>query len=755
MVIAVGRSERLLRTAIWLATAAGVALLLFWRWPDGQWLAVDFQRLLPATQQDHWRTLAVERAGKPFRRQLIMVARGAGAQKFLDSSVAELASAGFADTGFDAEQAQRWRHLADTLQPFSARLATSQDVNALETNAGHYLLEFRKLLYSPLGGSWINALPEDPLGLFQRMLAANLPAATGMAAESGYAITYVSVPEDALGFDRIGGLYDAYRSLGSLAAERGIEFHAMGSPLFNAYGARSGQREVSTIGVLSLLTLVALLWYFLRTGRGLLLTLLVVSSGLAGGLAITLSVFQEIHLLALVFGATLIGIASDYALHYLGHSLSPGWQADTALRRVSRGLTLSLLSSVMAFGVLFMVPFPGLRQIGVFMAGGLICAFATVYLLFPAWYRQPGIGGRIPGPLASGAGPSINVWLLFGILAALAVPLILRMQPVDQVRDFYASPTDLQSDQQTLNALLQTQQNSSFLLLKAPDTETLLQREEQLVAAVPGLQPGITGILPSELRQQRALKVQRELFSAGIIPAHLLALGFDKQYVSQFGDKLASSQAPLHIADLDTVALPLLSGGFLGCANSTTGDDCATWLALDGTIPAATLAAAIAHQPDVVSVEPIEDINRTLGQYRRWTSYFLLASALAVSAALCLALGWRAGVRIMSLPISACVLSFVLTGLVNGSYNIVNILALFLVAGVSLDFAIFREINAGEHPGATRLAILLSALTSILAFGVLSLSQTPLISDFGQSLGLGLLFAWLLSWLTPRVGRAE
>ena len=48
---------------------------------------------------------------------------------------------------------------------------------------------------------------------------------------------------------------------------------------------------------------------------------------------------------------------------------------------------------------------------------------------------------------------------------------------------------------------------------------------------------------------------------------------------------------------------------------------------------------------------------------------------------------------------------------------------------------------------ATTLAIALSALTSTLAFGMLSFSTTPIISSFGQTIAIGLCLAYCLSWL--------
>ena len=63
-------------------------------------------------------------------------------------------------------------------------------------------------------------------------------------------------------------------------------------------------------------------------------------------------------------------------------------------------------------------------------------------------------------------------------------------------------------------------------------------------------------------------------------------------------------------------------------------------------------------------------------------------------------------------------------------------MALFLVLGFGMDYTIFsRELRA--HADVTLQAILLSALTSLLSFGLLSLSSIPVVASFGITLLVG------------------
>jgi len=53
-------------------------------------------------------------------------------------------------------------------------------------------------------------------------------------------------------------------------------------------------------------------------------------------------------------------------------------------------------------------------------------------------------------------------------------------------------------------------------------------------------------------------------------------------------------------------------------------------------------------------------------------------------------------------------------------------------------------------PAVSLLGTLLAALTSWLSFGLLLMSQTPVIANFGLTISLGLLFSFLFApWATP------
>ena len=85
-------------------------------------------------------------------------------------------------------------------------------------------------------------------------------------------------------------------------------------------------------------------------------------------------------------------------------------------------------------------------------------------------------------------------------------------------------------------------------------------------------------------------------------------------------------------------------------------------------------------------------------------------------------------------------------GLFNQDINLFHTLSLFLIAGFSLDYSIFRY-SSKDKSKETRGAVLISCATSVFSFLLLSLTSFKLISSLGFILAFGLTSAYIFSIL--------
>ncbi|MEZ9233688.1 MMPL family transporter, partial [Vibrio amylolyticus] len=83
------------------------------------------------------------------------------------------------------------------------------------------------------------------------------------------------------------------------------------------------------------------------------------------------------------------------------------------------------------------------------------------------------------------------------------------------------------------------------------------------------------------------------------------------------------------------------------------------------------------------------------------------------------------------------------TVMFGSTLNLFNLLALILIIGIGIDYTLFFSEHNQSH--STLLAITLSALTTLLSFGLLALSNTHAIHSFGITVLAGIFVAWLLA----------
>ena len=741
---------------LWLLGLACLCALGALRWPQQGWLAVDFQALLPAQKVNLWVSVANEQAGQDYDGMLVWLIEGRDAQQvgtFTTSLRAQLETAGYADPDFATRQLISWQQLTATLLEHRQGLLSTSDQQLLQHDPDAYFERTRHLLYSPLGGLSLSFLEADPSGLFANFLNDISPTQTpnhsddtGLYSE----LVLTNIPPNQLGFTRLPGLYQFYQSLQQQADRQQLTLYASGAPLYSAYGVQSAQREMSTIGLASLVLLVTLLLLSLRSVSAIALTATCIGVGVGVGLLVTVMVFQQIHVLTLVFGASLIGIAADYALHYLAHSRCADWRPDSALSRVFGALRLCALSSVIAFATLLFLPFPGIRQIGLFMASGLLASFLTVCLLFPVLYR----GLRYPAPLTGIWSRQQWIWPKGGpvlvVLMLAAATGIARLPAIDDVRAFYATHPALAAAQEKITTRLAWLPDSRYLLLEAADPTQLLDLEGQLGAGLRGLQHGgvlaqfngIGTLIPAPQRQEEAARLLADEPFTRAFRQHMALIGLGEQLQEAQLGALRRPFNPLQVEDLNGLQLPPGQGGFLGC----NARGCASRIRLSGVADIAAITTLVDRHPGVTLIDQIATINTAMGVYRQAVAALLAVAAVLIGVVVTLLYGWRMAVAILLTPMTTCLFSLLAVGTLQGGLSLINMMALLLLIGVSLDYTIFRAFTRPGEQAATTLAISLSAATSVLAFGILGFSDTPVIRSFGQTIAVGLCFAWLFSW---------
>ncbi len=526
-------------------------------------------------------------------------------------------------------------------------------------------------------------------------------------------------------------------------------------------GSQSAQSEISTIGFGSLLGVLLLILVVFRSLSPLWLALLSVGAGVTCALAMTIYWFGEVHILTLVFGASLIGVSIDYAFHYLAeHLFEPqGTAREKILHKIYPGITLGLITSVIAYLSLLADPFPGLRQLAIFSSTGLVVAYLTVLYCFPIF--DSGRYTAHTPPFVAALNRLINFWRQLSATKSigLCVSLLLvsiwgltKLAPNDDIRLLQSVPVELKSQEVKIKELLGNAADSQFFLLQAANQQSLLEKEQVLINELNTLrdQHVLLGFqatsqwIPSIKQQQQSRQAYRLLMD---------------QQRAPFFASIGATLTPLQTApeafitprswQLSPVSKDM-SFLWLGQQNNNQGESVFASLVLLSGIqqlgPLASLADAHQH---ITFISKADDISALFAEYRIKTSYLLAAAYALILLLMICRYGLKRAVLLIIPPLLAGSLALAFVGFSGEDFNLFNLVALILVLGIGVDYTLFFAENQ-QQPASTLLAISLSALTTVLAFGLLALSNTQAIASFGVTVLIGITAAYLLSPLAIR-----
>jgi len=525
----------------------------------------------------------------------------------------------------------------------------------------------------------------------------------------------------------------------------GLLFHAVKA-------ATTAKTEMSWYGGLSMFAIVLLLWWVFASGKPLLLAVITLGSAGLAGLTAVVWFFESPHLLAFVFATTLIGVAIDYSFH----GLLAVQQGPVFFRRMLPGLSLSLLSTLLGYTALLLLPLTILNQVAVFMLAGLTAAYLMVRFVYPVALAPQSM--TIAASARCGANLLVRfwqrfnqrqAWMLFGTVAiSSALLFLLLVKFSDDVRGFNQLDPTLQQHEQHIVKLSGQQWDNKFLLVSAETAEQLLVREGQLRPLLQAWQQqgllrnwqAVSDWLPTIAAQQQ-LQQQLQL-------VYQSAVG--QQFLQQLGVAVPQPLAQwLTATDLPDFVQQQLYTPVAGKGAPAK----VSVILLRGSTLGNTQLAQLSQLGFAQRFDPIEDASAKVAGVRQQLGIGL---AVAVLAAI-LILVWyygvkRAGAITLFLQIAVCS-ALNISLLLGQTLTLFHLVGVLLVVALALDYAIFfaSKLAAAE----VQLAVGLSAITSMLAFGMLAFSQTPVIAGFGLTILVGILVAVLTAPLLTRIGDLE
>ena len=519
----------------------------------------------------------------------------------------------------------------------------------------------------------------------------------------------------------------------------------------NRFAAASRARiehEVSWLNALSLAAVLAVAFAFIRrVYRGLHLIPVVLMSVLGAWVCVTL-VFDRVHILVFVVGSLLTGVAIDYGFYlFMQPPAAPGEDYWDKVRRLAKPLLASCLTTVAGFALLLFSELPFIRQLGVFVGSGLVCALAAAVIYFST-VRNPFLEARV---FRGGAGLPAGVRRGFRrlLIAAwvLALPGLALLRWNDDIRELDVPSPELKAEDARINALFGDPADRTVYLTYgaslAEARASLAKLEDWLHSTGDGRvrTVGLGAVIPTAEVHAEAVKFVREHpgFPAQLRAA-LSGAGFDDGAFEPFFEDYAHHVDGLKDNDLN-VAVAALEEKLTGPVGLLlhTGQPLSWFVTLASGGPT-TSPPADTHTE---SASQLQSLNRIFSRYRQSALWLSLTGLAIVGSGVFLSYGLRDGARIFAIPCGACLGLFGLFGWIGHPLNLFHLLGAFLGVCLTHNYSIFSATSAYRHE-LPPVSVRMSALTAAASFGVLALSGIPVVRALGLTVALMVIAALLV-----------
>ncbi|MGA3797271.1 MMPL family transporter [Pseudomonas fluorescens] len=763
-------SERWL-PRLFLILLLAVLALAGWQWRGAAPLSANLMELVPGTAPDALELRAEQRMQEPLNREMLVLVGHSDRQQ----AVAMAQTLGEQWQASGLFEKVQWTLQADLpalrTQLLQGRLAMLQaaDRQLLIEHPDTFIQQRVQALFDPFNGYSLVPSQDDWLGLTGRIQnsqpqrgSVQLDIGSGALVAEADGKSWVLLRARTTGnaFDmnlplQVADLLEHSREE---AARHDVQLLAASGLLYAASGQQQAAREMTWVGGGATVGILLLLLLAFRRWR-VLLAFVPVLVGMLFGAVACVALFGHMHAMTLVLGSSLIGVAVDYPLHYLSKSWSlKPWHSWPALRLTLPGLTLSLITSGIGYLALAWTPFPALTQIAAFSAAGLLGAYLSAVCLLPALLK--GVDLRpAQWPLRicellldcrEALLKQLKTPVLLALLIAFCVGGLLQLGSKNDIRQWISAPQQLTDEAQAIARITGYQPTSQFFLIRAANQQQLLERQTALrerLDQLIGLEK-LQGYLSLNQLVSPPNEQQQVRDALSKLPSYwqpLLDIGVPAEALQA---ELAKLQA-LPTVDIDAALSGPLAEPYRPLWLGPTDGGVAAIVSLQGINNPALLRLQGEDLPGVTLVDRLGELNNVFAATQISAAELKLASCVLIVLVLILPFGLGGALRIVSLPLLAALCSLASLGWLGQPLTLFSLFGLLLVTAISVDYAILMREQVGGA-AVSLLGTLLAALTTWLSFGLLAVSSTPAVSNFGLSVSLGLIFSFLLA---PWAGR--
>ena len=733
-----------------------VSLLFGYFVKQGNWLQTDLHTLLPSQQE--WadvQVLADQQQEKQLNSQIIaLIGHPDEKQAFqLTDHIV-----------------QTWRssklfsHITDRIQPNLTELQQDIQLVAFATlpqtvreqlinDPKGYFQQYAEDIVNPFKRNNLLSLEQDWLGFgrfTQQTQQGNVQwhAENGMLTVNQDNMTWVLLRAELQQNDFI----NPSENLTALLTENrqyltqyGAQFKITGSALFAADAKQKAEKESTLMSVLGV-SLTLLLLIVFRTPR-ILWLFLPILIGMLSGVVATVWGFGQIHILTLVIGTSLVGVLIDFPLHWLAGSLfDRKWLPLLAMQKLRFTFFISLLVTLLGYGLLAFTYLPILQQTALFSAVSLITALLATQLFLPyLFYRyQPTTllperktFNLIQKGLNTFANKRFNKGTLL-IISLLVLGGGIKSSWHDDIRQWVSMPQSMLNEAKTIGELTGVDLGSQYFLLTAENEALLLEKDAKLSKQL--AQHNITFKSLSQwispLAEQKQLAEYLQHISADDY-AVLNDIGVPNEKIQQNLTALSQGK-PLTLSEaLNTQLGQAWKMLYLG---ELAPNQVASIIKISQA-DSATMQA-LANNRDIFWQDKRAYLNQAFKEAKEQAAWLKIISFVIAGLLLWKVFETKTSIRILFIPCISILGTIAIFGWIGLPIGLFSMFGLLLVSAIGIDYAVYMK-TVNEEPSHKRITLTLAACTTLISFLLLAISSTPAVATFGISVSIGVIISLL------------
>ncbi len=628
-----------------------------------------------------------------------------------------------------------------------------------DPNATLYSAWVLSRVFSPFAAVGAAELEADPLLLLRRSEKRLLGNTRGANLQNGWitakdkeGVTYRLIEAElkgnvtlTSGAEKISGLLQKVSAQYPEASivKQGIAF-------YTASGVMSAMHDVSLLGSLSFAGLLLIFWFGFRSVRPFSLCLLSIATGLTFASAATYLVFGSLHAATLVLSTSLIGISADYTTYFLTRRMEASATESPLESRnlLKKSLLHAVFTSSIAYGVMLFAPLPGLRQFALFGSVGLLTSCLTVLIVFPFLVAR--FKAR-PLPLLQIFSKWTSLWeehptrarVICLTMAILCTAGIARLETSDSLSEMQTLDTALKADEAKFTELFHRDMTQHWFVVLGRSADEALAREATLEARLnEATKEGALGSF--DALPIAGEKTQKELLSY----YQKKSLNV-REALSEAGIPLKESKDPAILTLKSYVESPL--GRTSGFRVTQLSDGSVALIVTVSNVKDESSLKAIARETEGVTWYSRKASFESLFHTCRTMVSILLAVAFAgILLVFLKSFGLKAGFAAVTCSALSLSASLGAMGWLGIPLHLFSLFALILILGIGIDYVVFFH-NHKNAAASVSFAVTIAMLTTLLSLGILVLSSTEAISNFGLTLFLGISASYLIAPLVLTV----